>query len=212
MTPTTRARKLCNVGFEKHGSSRNSRPSSEPGTCKGSGGDFHEGFEHHVDSREPPMPFVSSTHRRPAQNSLKSSGNVESRDARIGRYKDGPADAGSDRRKDGRGAFVIVLVNRKGGVTKTTSAANLGAMISHAYRRLTRLLLEEVRRRACQLPGRARRSRPLARIGLQRWRAAGDGPLSWRWRSGRVSCTQSRRPAPCRRRSAWLGAVPLCAG
>jgi cellulose biosynthesis protein BcsQ len=41
---------------------------------------------------------------------------------------------------------VIVLVNRKGGVTKTTSAANLGAMISHAYRRLTRLLLEEVRR------------------------------------------------------------------
>ena len=93
------------------------------------------------------MLLVSSTHRRPAQNSLKSSGNAESRDARIGRYKDGPADAGSDPRKDGRGAFVIVLVNRnKGGVTKTTSAANLGAMISHAYRRLTRLLLEEVRR------------------------------------------------------------------
>ena len=69
------------------------------------------------------------------------------RDARIDRCEDGPTDAGSDPRKDGRGAFVIVLVNRnKGGVTKTTSAANLGAMISHAYRRLTRLLLEEVRR------------------------------------------------------------------
>lgn len=68
------------------------------------------------------------------------------RDARIDRCEDGPTDAGSDRRIDGGGAFVVVLANPKGGVTKTTSAANLGAMISHAYRGLARLLLEEVGR------------------------------------------------------------------
>ena len=49
------------------------------------------------------------------------------RDARVDRCKDGPVDDRKDQRKDGGGAFVIVLTNHKGGVTKTTSAANLGA-------------------------------------------------------------------------------------
>ena len=38
--------------------------------------------------------------------------------------------------KDGSGAFVIVLANHKGGVTKTTSTANLGAMLAEAGRRV----------------------------------------------------------------------------
>jgi chromosome partitioning protein len=47
----------------------------------------------------------------------------------------------TDRRKDGevseRGsAFVIVLANHKGGVTKTTSTANLGACLAEAGRRV----------------------------------------------------------------------------
>jgi chromosome partitioning protein len=33
-------------------------------------------------------------------------------------------------------AFVIVLANHKGGVTKTTSTANLGAMLAEAGRRV----------------------------------------------------------------------------
>ena len=53
--------------------------------------------------------------------------------------KDGQHDVKTDRRKDAAGApgaAVIVLANHKGGVTKTTSTANLGALIAEAGRRV----------------------------------------------------------------------------
>lgn len=62
--------------------------------------------------------------------------------------QDGQQDVRTDRRVDGgkdsdragvdscRSAFVIVLANHKGGVTKTTSTANLGACLAEAGRRV----------------------------------------------------------------------------
>lgn len=53
-------------------------------------------------------------------------------DSRVGVHVDGrKADE-----QDGSGAFVIVLANHKGGVTKTTSAADLAVMLAEAGRRV----------------------------------------------------------------------------
>lgn len=53
--------------------------------------------------------------------------------------KDVEQDGQTDRRKDGapaRDGTIVVLANHKGGVTKTTSTANLGAMIAEAGRQI----------------------------------------------------------------------------
>ena len=65
--------------------------------------------------------------------------NTERKDSHV----DSRIDVHIDGRKDerlgdspGSAAFVIVLANHKGGVTKTTSTANLGAMLAEAGRRV----------------------------------------------------------------------------
>jgi hypothetical protein len=57
-------------------------------------------------------------------------------DRRVDVQSDGRKAAGKDSELPPAGAFVIVLANHKGGVTKTTSTANLGATLAEAGRRV----------------------------------------------------------------------------
>lgn len=82
------------------------------------------------------MSITTPTHQKGRKDDwLDSRADVHT-DAR----KDGRQDACQDERKDGgaspAGAFVIALASHKGGVTKTTSTANLGAMFAEAGRRV----------------------------------------------------------------------------
>ena len=58
------------------------------------------------------------------------------KDGQVDRRVDVQTDGRKAAVKTGRAAFVIVLANHKGGVTKTTSTANLGAMLAEAGRRV----------------------------------------------------------------------------
>jgi chromosome partitioning protein len=65
-----------------------------------------------------------------------SVGKDRQQDSRKDIHVDGGKDEPSESDADRRSAFVIVLANHKGGVTKTTSTANLGACLAEAGRRV----------------------------------------------------------------------------
>ena len=74
------------------------------------------------------MSIATSTH-----NDVCKDGQVDSRvDVQI----EGGEAGGEDNAYCARAAFVVVLASHKGGVTKTTSTANLGAMFAEAGRRV----------------------------------------------------------------------------
>jgi chromosome partitioning protein len=75
------------------------------------------------------MSTTTSTHLYGRKDERRDDSAGTHRGVRVDVRKDAEKDTGKD---SGAGAFVIVCANHKGGVTKTTSTANLGAMFAEA--------------------------------------------------------------------------------
>ena len=77
-----------------------------------------------------------STNTHPSPSVGQDSQQDDSKDGRADDLKDGELYGPLDSRLGVGSAFVIVLANHKGGVTKTTSTANLGACLAEAGQRV----------------------------------------------------------------------------